>query len=151
MSFFYNIAKFKAGTGAMNLEALDVRVMLIKMPGSTTADTQKDAATISAFTTLGEISATNYVRKALAGEDVQQDDVNNRAEFHATSPVTWTALGGAANDTIGAVLVYAHVTTDADSWPIAYIDNAGSGFNLTTNGSDFSLNINAEGLLQFSD
>lgn len=151
MSFWYNIAKFKSATGALNLETLDVRVALLKMPGSTTADTEKDAATLSGFTTLGEISATNYVRKALAGEDVVQDNGNNRAEFHCTSPITWTALGGAANDTIGAVLVYAHVTTDSDSWPIAYIDNTGAGFNLQTNGSDFSLNVNAEGLLQLAD
>lgn len=151
MSFVYNIAKYKALTGAMNLTTLDVRVALLKSPGSTTADTQRDAATLSGFTTLGELVATNYVRKALAAEAVVQDNANNRAEFSGTTPVTWTALGGATNDTIGAVLVYAHVTNDADSWPIAYIDNGGSGFNIQTNGSDFSLNINAEGLLQATD
>jgi hypothetical protein len=151
VSFAYNIAKFKALTGAMNLESLDVRMALIKVPGSTTTDTEKDKATLSAFTTLGELVATNYVRKALAAEDVVQDNGNNRAEFMVTTPITWTSLGGGANDTIGAVLVYCHVTNDADSWPIAYIDNAGASFGITTNGSDFSVNVNAEGLLQLTD
>lgn len=151
MSFAYNIAKYKFATGAANLTTLDTRIALLKMPASTTCDTQRDVSTLSGFTTLGELVATNYARKTLAGEAVTQDNTNNRAEFSVTSPITWTALGGATNDTIGAILLFAFVTADSDSWPIAYIDNAGSGFNLTTNGSDFSINVNAEGLLQFAD
>jgi len=100
MSFVYTPFKAKLLKGEVDLDLpQDIRIMLIKLKASTTTDTEQDTEFISSFTTLGELVATNYVRKALAGEVVNQDDPNNRGEFDAND-VTFTTLGGAANDTM---------------------------------------------------
>jgi hypothetical protein len=148
-NFVYNKAKRKLLTADIDLNADDIRILAVKAAGSTTTDTEDDAEFIGSFTTLGEIVATNYVRKAVTGEAVADDAANNRAEF-TFSAVTWTALGGAVNDTIGAFIVYKHVTNDADSIPILYIDTAtGVGLPYTTNGADLTFTPNAEGVLHY--
>lgn len=147
MSFVYTPAKELNMKAALDYDGDDLRVMLLKTSGSTTADTDQDAATISAITTLGELVATGYARQALASEAVNRDDANNRAEFDAAD-VAFGAIGGAVNDTIGAILLFKFVTNDSDSIPIAYIDNAGSSFSMPTNGSTISITWNAEGIVQ---
>jgi len=144
-SFVYTRAKKNIGDGTIDLDTHDIRVLLLKVAASTSCDTEADAATISAFTTLGELVATNYARKAFANEAVNEDTANDRAEFDADD-VVWTALGGATNDTIGAALVYKHVTADADSIPIAYIDLT----DTPTNGGDITLQWNVEGIVQLT-
>lgn len=144
-SFVYTRAKKNIADGTIDLDTHDIRVLLVKVAGSTTTDTEADAATISAFTTLGELVATDYARKALANEAVNEDTGNDRAEFDADD-VTWTALGGAANDTIGAAVVYKHVTNDTDSIPIAYIDLT----DTPTNGGDVTIQWNVEGIVQLT-
>ena len=144
-SFVYAPAKTGIARATIDLDANDIRVLLVKVAASTTTDTEQDAATISAFTTLGELVATNYVRKALTGEVVNEDLTNDRAEFDAAD-VTWTALGGAANDTIGAAIIFKFITDDTDSIPIAYIDLT----DTTTNGGDITLSWNVEGILQLT-
>lgn len=144
-SFVYTRAKKNIADGTIDLDTHDIRVLLVKVAASTTTDTEEDVATISAFTTLGELVATNYVRKALANEAVNEDTVNNRAEFDADD-VTWTALGGAANDTIGAALIFKFVTDDTLSTPIAYIELT----DTPTNGGDVTLQWNVEGIVQLT-
>lgn len=148
MSFVYTGAKEDLLAGDLDFNGHDIRVALLKLKASTTADTDQDAQSLSGITTLGEISATNYARVALASEAVNRDDTNNRAEFDSTDP-SFGAIGGAANDTIGAVLLYRHVDgTAANDVPIAYIDNAGSDFSVPTNGGTISITVDAEGWLQ---
>lgn len=149
MSFVYTFAKTLLLEGLIDFREAgdDIRIMLIKVKASTTTDTEKDKVTISGFTTLGEVAATNYVRKAIANQAVNQDDPNLRAEFDGDD-ITFTALGGALNDTIGAILVFKFVTNDADSIPIAYIDNAGSDFSVPTNGGNVVIGWDPEGILQ---
>lgn len=150
MSFVYTGAKEFLGKATLDLDLHDIRIMLIKLKASTTADTDQDALTISGITTLGELVATNYARAALTTEVVNRDDPNNRAEFDADD-VTFTALGGATNDTIGAILLYRHVDgTAANDIPIAYIDNAGADFNQATNGGNIVVSWNVEGILQIT-
>lgn len=146
MSFVYEKAITKV-VGATNLASADVRVILVGT--STTADTETETEFIGDFSTLDEISATNYARKTVSSEAINEDLTNNRAEFDFEDQ-TWSSLGGASNDTIQGAVVYVHVTNDTDSWPLAYLDNSGSSFNLTTNGSDVVLTLNAEGVIQFT-
>jgi hypothetical protein len=47
--------------------------------------------------------------------------------------LTWTALGGASNNTLGYAVWLREVTNDAASIPIAYLNFSA---NVTTNGSD---------------
>lgn len=136
----YNRAIYLHATGALNLATADLRMALLNE--NSTAGSEPAAATLSAFSDLSEIEATNYARKALANETVTQDDVNNQVVIDADNP-TWTALGGAANDTITAALVYVHTGADSANVPLYYIELNSA---LPTNGSDVSLQVNPDGL-----
>ena len=144
MSFAYTPAKYKFGRGEIAWQSSDIRVLLVM--SNTTADTDQDAATISAFTTLDEFDGANYVRKAPTGEAVNQDDVNNRAELDADD-ITWTALGARTRQGI-AMVVYKFVTDDTDSVPILYIDSG--GFPFTGNGGNVAVTWNVEAIGQIT-
>jgi hypothetical protein len=129
------------GRGSFNLHATDdIRVALLMT--NTTADTEDDGKEfVSGFTTLDEFDGANYVRKALANEAFAEDQANNRAEFDADD-VTWTALGAGTRSVAGA-LVFKFVTNDADSPIIAWVE-----FSATPDGNDFTIQWNAEGIMQ---
>lgn len=143
-SFIYNEAKKQFASGGINLTTADIRVILVMT--NTTADTEDDVNTISGFSTLDEMDGANYARGALSGEAVNEDATNNRAEFDATD-YTFSSLGAGTRQ-VQAAVIYAHVTNDADSIPIAYIDTG--GFPFTANGGDVVIQWNAEGIIQFS-
>lgn len=142
MSFAYTAAKAELLKGNLDFDGQDYRVMLVS--SNTTADTDQDAKFIADLGTLDEYDGSGYVRKALASEAVSQDDANNRGEFTA-DPVTWTALGVGTRQAVGMIL-YRHVTNDADSVLIAYYDSG--GFPFDGNGGDITITPNAQGLLQ---
>ena len=54
--------------------------------------------------------------------------------------LTWTALGGATNNTLGYAVWLREVTNDAASIPIAYLNFT---VNVTTNGSDILVSFDA--------
>lgn len=138
-SFVYTNAKRGIMAGEIDLNADDIRVLLVD--SSTTTDTEEDVTTISAFTTLGELSGTGYVRKALVSEAVTADNTNNRGEFDADD-VVWTAINAGTAIT---ALVYKHVTNDTDSIPLIYHELPAP---VVTNGGDFTIQWNVEGILQ---
>ena len=127
----------------------DIRVMLVM--SNTTADVQGaggvDAATISAFTDPDEYDGANYVRKALANETVTKDSTNDKGVFDADD-VTWAALGVGTRQAQAAV-IYKHVTNDADSIPLHYVDTG--GFPFSGNGSDVTLQFAAAGVVLFQN
>lgn len=137
-SFMSNYAKAKIMAGDIDLNADDIRVILVDSSFNGAANHQF----VGDIPVLGELNGTGYVRKALSDEAVNVDTVNNRAEFDATD-VTWTGIN--AGTAAGAVL-YKHVTNDADSPFIAFIDSG--GFPITTNGGDVTIQWNAEGIIQ---
>jgi len=136
----YTQATKEIGDGNIDWINDDIRVILVD--NSTTADTEEDAATISGFTTLGELSGTGYSRKVLASKAVNKDDANNRTEFDAADVVYTSINAGTAQ----AAIIYKHVTNDTDSIPLMYIDQ--TDFPIITNGGDVTLNFNVEGILQ---
>ena len=126
------------------LATIDARVALLMSNNTVAAN--EDADTLSALT-LDECDASNYVRKALVNEAVTEDNANDRAELGADNLV-WTGLGNptASTRTIAGLLLYEHVTNDADSVPIAFIDTG--GFPFTADGEDVTIAWNvADGIL----
>lgn len=142
MSFVYTKAITKILTSG--LTGLDLRMMLVMT--NTTADTEEDTEFIAGFTTLDEMDGASYARQALANEAINEDLANDRAEADADNP-TFATLGAGTRDVAGAI-VYVHATTDADSWPLGYIDDI---FPFTANGGDLTVNLNAEGWLQLAN
>lgn len=146
MSFWYTPAKEILAKGDLDFDEAgnDIRVMLCMT--NTTADTDQDAALVSAIGTLDEYDGAGYARAALASQAVVRDDANNRAEIGATSPISFGATVAAGTRLAAGAMVYKHVGADSANIPIAWIDSG--GFPINGGGGPFQLAINAEGLLQ---
>ena len=144
-SFLYTFAAAEILKGNIDFVADDIRVLMVMT--NTTIDTEKDKTTISAFTTPDFMDGANNARKALANQAVVADDPNDRGEFDADDPTTWSALGVGARD-VQAVLLYKHVTNDTDSVPIAYLDTG--GFPFGASGADVDIAFNVEGIMQLA-
>ena len=141
-NFAYNEAKRALLQGEIDLVNDDIRVMFVMT--DTTADLEDDANVIADFTTLDEYDGSGYARQALTSKAVNEDSANNRAEFAATNSTFSNVAVGTRQ--VQAAILFKHVTGDADSVPIAYIDTG--GFPFTGNGSDVIKQWNAEGILQ---
>jgi len=141
MSLVYTPAKKKLLDGALNLGSDDIRALLVMT--NTTADTDEDAEFIGDIGTLDEMDGANYARQALANEATAADTPNDRATFDADD-VTFASLGAGTRQVAGLVL-YKHVTNDADSPVIAFIDSG--GFPFAANGLDLVVQWNADGIL----
>jgi len=145
-SVVYNEFKRANAAGEIDLNADDIRAILVMT--NTTADTENDAKVyVGDLTTLDESDATGYARQALATEAVNKDDANDRAEFDADD-VSFSGMSGDATRDYQGVVLYKHVTNDADSPLVAFIefDNQPLSKSATT----VSVPWNAEGILQLS-
>jgi hypothetical protein len=145
-SHVFNEFKRASAAGEVDLDTDDIRVSLHMT--NTTIDTENDAiVTNTDFSTPDEMDGANYSAPgvALTTEAVNKDDANDRAEFDADD-VTWSALGNGTREVLG-VLVYKFDTSWAASLPIAWVEFAASQ---NPGGSDFTIQWNAEGILQLS-
>lgn len=122
----------------------DPRVLLIDDAGTYTPD--KDHDQLSDLS-LGsnELSTTNYARVALTTQTEAADNVDNEVVLDADN-VVFSALGpNTGGPAVGAAVVYFYVDgTAANDIPFLYLD---SGFPKQTNGEDFTLVWNAEGIV----
>ncbi len=116
-----------------------LKIMLV-----TTGYTFLQTETAMTTAAASELSVTGYTsgfasasRRTLASKTMTNDTTNHRTIFTATSPATWTAL--AAGATIAGAIVYKHITDDATSIPITFLDFT----DTATNGSDFTLTYDA--------
>lgn len=119
----------------------DIRAILVMT--NTTADTEKDKQFISEFTTLDEYDGAGYARVACTSESFTVDTVNHHFKF-TCDPITFAALGAGTRQCQG-ILLYLHVTNDADSKPLMYID--GTGFPFAGSGGDVVFTPNASGVM----
>lgn len=144
-SLIYNNMMLALVKGDLDMEEgqADLRVALLMT--NTTADTEEEVTLMNGFTTLDEMDGANYARKTLASQAVAIDAAADRVEFDHED-LTWTALGNGTR-AIQGMLLYKHVTNDTDSVPLAFIE-----FSATQNpgGSDFTVQVNAEGLIQLT-
>lgn len=122
----------------------DLRARLLMT--NTTADTENNKATLSAYTTLDTFDgsgATNNL--ALTGEAVNVDSGNNRIECDADD-AAYGALGNGTRQ-IQGVLLFFFVTNDADSVPLAFLQFS-SNFN--PGGATVTITWDAQGIVQFA-
>lgn len=129
--------------GLLNATVLtgDIRAALVM--SNTDADTLVDADFMDDFA-LDEYDGAGYGRVALGSEAFAVDLANNRFEFTG-APIVFAALGAGTRQAVGAIL-YLHVTNDADSKPIAYINTG--GFPFDGNSEDVIITPDAQGLAQ---
>lgn len=149
MSHWYTPAAERLGKGDFDWDEAghDIRALLVMT--NTTADTDRDAGTLSAIGTLDEYDGSGYARAALASQSVVRDDANNRAELQATSPISFGGTVAAGTRQAAGIVVYRHVDgTAANDQPIVYIDSG--GFPIAGGGGPFQYAINAEGIAQIA-
>lgn len=133
--------------GTIDLNSSDIRAILVMT--NTTADTEQDSTEfvfVGDLTTLDECDADGYARVALSGEAVNIDDVNNRAEFDAND-ISFAGLAGDATRDFQGVVLYKHVTNDADSPILCFIDFTA---DVTKAATTVNVPWNAEGILQIA-
>jgi hypothetical protein len=121
-----NKCKYELFTGDANLDAADLRVLLLK----TTAPTV-DTNFVSDIV-ANEITVGGYARQTLAGETVTEDDANDFAYLDATDPV-FTAL--VAGETIIGAVLFRHTGADGTAPVYAFYDTA----DTPTNGGDITI------------
>lgn len=100
-----NKAKYELATGDANLDAADLRVLLLTSSGAPTADTNFVSDIVA-----NELSVSGYARATLASESVTEDDTNDFAYLDAADPV-FSAL--VAGQTIGWACLFRHTGADA--------------------------------------
>lgn len=126
-------------------------VALIQSAGLEADDVLNNHDTFaSLFTTNTEATATGYGRKTLddatGGIVITVDDTGNTSKIDIPNQL-WTSLGGATNNTFGKVVIGYNETGGGDAGivPVFHFDL--SAPNDTTNGQNFTVQINASGLL----
>lgn len=144
-SVFYNQAKANLANGTIAFLSDTIKVALLMT--NTTADTQNSGVTyVGDITTLDECDATGYSRKTLGSKAINVDNGNNRAEFDGAD-ASFTGLSGNATRSIQGALIYKHVTNDADSPVICFIDFASDVAGTAT---QIDVPWDAEGIFQLT-
>lgn len=151
-SIVYNRAKKELLDGTIDLVNDTIKVMLVT--SSYVADPDHD------FVDMGgandpidhELSGTGYQagfagtgRKTLANKSFVESDATNKGYFDNTVDPTWPAINAGV---AAAFIVYKHLTNDAASVLIAYVDTG--GFPITTNGGDLTIQFNAAGIIELA-
>lgn len=119
--------------GTIDLDTTALKVGLAKSAYAP----DPDESSLSTFA-ASEADCTGYTggfggagRKS-ATVTLTEQTANNRVVTIITD-ITWTALGGATNNTLRYAVLLREITNDASSVPIAFFQGAA---DLTTNGSD---------------
>ncbi len=138
MSFVYTKALGLLSTATLTG---DVRAALVM--SNTTADTDEDAEFIADIGTLDQYDGSGYARVALSAEAWAAVLATDRFKFSA-DPIVFATLGVGTRQCVG-LLLYLHVTNDADSKPLIYID--GTGFPFDGNGANVTFTPHADGVM----
>lgn len=112
---------------------------------NTTADTENNKATLSAYTTIDSFDGSGASNVALTTEAANLDSGNNRIELDADD-VAFGALGNGTRQ-IQGVLIYFHVTNDADSIPFVFIQFSS---NVNPGGATLTVAWDAQGIVQLA-
>ena len=153
----YTYGWMKVLDGTIDINTSVLKVMLHTTATTYTYDADHTAVSAGGANDLddAEATVTNYVRgwggsgRKTATVTLQANNTNNRIDI-AIGDLTWSAIGGAANQTInGATLISEGVANDTTSIPLANFDLV----NTITNGGDITLDfatLGAGGNIQIS-
>lgn len=145
-----NATKIAFLDGSLNLGSGGdvIRVLLLDDSTAYTFDPDTHDFVDDVLAAGTEMSGTGYTRKTVAGQTTSTDDTDDEGVFDGDD-VTWTDID-AGN--IQTVVVYQQIggddTTPADDRIITVLDDATvADLPLPTNGSDVTINWNAEGII----
>ena len=140
--FVFNIAK---GAVAEMVRDSGSALLILLLKTAEADATMKDYDTVAALLagTPDEADFTNYARKTGITGTITVDDTNDRVDIDIPDQ-TWTAAGGASNNTLtDLVVAYENAAADATRIPCTNHD-----FAVTTDGSDLTAQVNASGFFR---
>lgn len=136
----YSRGVLKILDGTVDLDTTALKCGLAK----STYAPDPDESSLTTFAS-SEADCTGYTggfagagRKS-ATVTLSEQTANNRT-VTIIADLTWTALGGASNNTLAYEVLLREITNDASSVPIAYLNFSA---NVTTNGSDIAVDNDA--------
>jgi len=139
----FNIAKGAAAEMFRDAAAKGIVMLLKANEAEATLVDYADVAALLVPAGNTEASFTNYARKTGISGTVTVDLTNDRVEVDIPDQ-TWTAAGGAANDTLTKLVVaYENAAADATRVPLVHLD-----FATLTDGSDITAQFNAAGIFR---
>lgn len=154
----FNRAKMDIINGTIDLDTTaTIKAMLLNTAFDASADNDADTVFVNDIKTPTdyESSGTGYTggfggagRLVIAAGTsvINQDDVNDRAEWDNTADLTWTSINVGA--TGGTMIIYEPSGgADTNSPLIAWVKFTS---DVTTNGGDFTVAWNAEGIITFT-
>lgn len=119
-------------------------ILVTAAPASTAVAADLD---VLADVTNVECTFTNYARRTLTSVAIVEDDTADLARLTAANPATYTAAGGATNNTIAGMWVVRRTTNGTDT---PATDNLWCFLALTTplptNGGDVTITFAATGI-----
>jgi hypothetical protein len=142
--FVFNIAK---GAVAEKIRDGAANCLMLLLKANEAEATLKDRADVAAILANGSTEAdfTNYARKTGLTGTITVDNTNDRVDVDIPDQ-TWTAAGGATNNTLTKlVIAYQEAAADASRIPLTSHD-----FAVTTDGSDIIAQVNASGFYRAS-
>lgn len=122
----------------------EFRLMLVQTPPAS-------GAAAADLNVVGDVAAaectfTNYARKTIT-LTTSEDDTTDLARLLMAAAQTYTAAGGATNNTVAGCYVFRRGTNGADTSAtdplLAFLDLV----DITTNGGDLNVSQNAAGIL----
>lgn len=142
MSFLYDEAAKELFKGHLELDTVTIKVLLVD--ADTTADTEKTAANLAAFTDLSEADGAGYARQTLASQSVDFDAGTKVVSLDGDD-VSFTIGANTSTEQNQAALVYVDRGGAGSDLPLLYIDDG--GFPVTPVGQTFQITWAATGLL----
>ncbi len=129
----YDIALKKLADALLNLGTADIRALLLKDTYVFDPTHQFVADVIAGSK---EISVMGYARLTLSGLGTSLNSASHRAEA-AAADLNFGDL--AVGQTMGACILAVHVTNDADSWLLGFVNTG--GFPKATNGRNVTIKL----------
>lgn len=120
MNGIYNRTPYRAENGSFDFDgAGTLKALLMRSTGSYVFNPDHDFVADLASNGMVEISVPSYSRQTLGGRVVNLDDTLDRA-WRDANDISFGTLEAGQN--VSAILIYEHVTNDADSIPVCYYD-----------------------------
>lgn len=151
-----NATKKKLLDGTIDLSSAGDTIKVLLLDNTTAytfdPDTHEYVNDIAdAGTTATEMSGTGYSRKTISGQTTSQDNTDDEGVFDGDD-VTWSGLDAG---TIQTIVIYKQVggddTTPGDDPVLAVLDDSSvADLPLTTNGSNVTINWDAEGIINLA-
>jgi hypothetical protein len=147
MSFVYTEAARAIAAKEIDFDSDTFKIILCM--ANTDAVARRDDANFVDDIALDECDGANYARVTLLNPTITENPSQHRAQFKPDDLLpAWALLGAGTRNNIGIVLMK-FVTNDTDSVPVAWYDDAATGFPFNGTGGDKDLTWSAQGAIQF--